>query len=232
MVGQEFKPSWGHLAAPRSHCKRPPALLCGRSLSSGDQAHSKDHSCHQQVIDMLAPIPKGSRISWGICTRIFWNLKPNVCLSRTFWGNRLLSRAFAYRVWIFSFYKGEVGIWVLLAEMLPVFGIHRHASHLGECLRAGPVTSLGALSGAILTAIILFLPHWPPCGSLKPRSLLPGDLCSSSNFCPWTPVPQVFPRQLLLLKDLGSDMTFSQPLSTWLLCLMTLFIVFTTLIAG
>lgn len=145
MVGQEFKPSWGHLAAPRSHCKRPPALPCGSSLSSGDQAHSKDHSCHQQVIDMLAPIPKGSRVSWGTCTRIFWNLKPNVCLSRTFWGNRLLSRAFAYRVWIFSFYKGEVGIWVLLAEMLPVFGIHRHASRLGECLRAGPVPSLHSL---------------------------------------------------------------------------------------
>lgn len=92
---------------------------------------------------MLAPIPKGSRLSQGTRTRVFWNLKSDVCLSRTFWGNQLLSRAFVCCVQMSGFHQGGVGIRVFLADMLPVFGIHRHASRPGECLRARPVSSLG-----------------------------------------------------------------------------------------
>lgn len=151
-MGQEFKPSSAGqllpdasancLSCPALPC-RPPALPRGSSPSSVGQTHSKDESCHQQVIDMLAPIPKGSRLSQGTRTRVFWNLKSDVCLSRTFWGNQLLSRAFVCCVQTSGFHQGGVGIRVFLADMLPVFGIHRHASRPGECLRARPVSSLG-----------------------------------------------------------------------------------------
>lgn len=218
-MGQEFKPSSAGqllpdatancLSCPALPC-RPPALPCGSSPSSVGQTHSKDQSCHQQVIDMLAPIPKGSRLSQRTHTRVFWNLKPDFCLSRTFWGNQLLSRAFVCCVQTSDFHQGGVGIWVLLADMLPVLGIYRHASRPGECLKARPVPSLGSPSGASLTAIILFLPQQPPCGS-KPRSLLPGDFCCSSSFC-MDPAPRVFPRLLLLLADLHSGVTSARSL--------------------
>ena len=50
------------------------------------QTHPKDRSWHQQVRDTLAPILEGSRSCRRTRARMFWNVKPDVCLSRTFWG--------------------------------------------------------------------------------------------------------------------------------------------------